>query len=158
MRGIGNHTHQCSEYAIVTLFIPGIIGGRPAIASISHQLHIVDGLQAKVLVGIDILGPEQAIVDIGRERLTLPLCKDLQAELSVTPKQARTTGKVVLASKKVTVPANSIMPVPVRLKKATQLPPNQDFVFQPAARGLNLGLQGGPRAHIVDTNFSFIEV
>lgn len=111
-----------------------------------------------MLVGINILSSKQAIVNIGRERLTLPLCRDLQAKLSVTSKQARTIGKVVLASKKVTVPANLIMPMPVRLRKATQLPPNQDFMFQPAAQGLNLGLQDGSRAYIVNTNFSFIEV
>ena len=40
------------------LFIPGIARGKYALGSTTHQIHIVDNLQAKILVGIDILGPE----------------------------------------------------------------------------------------------------
>lgn len=158
VRGIGAHTHQCSKYATVTIYIPGTIDGKQALASITHQLHIVKNFQAKMLVGMDILGPEQAIINVGRRRLTLPLCENLHAELTVTPKLARTSGRVVLAKEMVTVPANSVMAVPIRMKNAAQLPPNQDFLFQPVQRGLNLGTQGGPRAHIVDMDFTFVEV
>ena len=87
VRGIGSRTHACSEYAIVTILIPGLVDGKPARASITHQLHIVDELKAKVLVGMDILGPEQAIVDIGRRKLILPTCRNLTTELTVTPKR-----------------------------------------------------------------------
>ena len=85
--GIGPRSHKCNKYTTITLYIPGTVGNKPAIASITHQLHIVDDLQAKVLVGIDILGPEQAIINIDRQKLTLPLYNDIQADLTITPKQ-----------------------------------------------------------------------
>ena len=156
VRGIGARTHKCTEYAVITLLIPSTIDNRLALASITHQLHIVDKLQAKILVGIDILGPEQAIIDVGQSRLTLPLCNNLQANLTITSKQHQTT-RVVLADKPTTVPANSITPVAIRLKTG-RLPPEQDFLFQPVLQGLNLGQQEGPRAHIIDSNFTFVEI
>ena len=66
VRGIRSRTHQYNKYAIVTIFIPGQTDGRPAVASLTHQLHIMDKLKAKVLIGMDILGPEQAVIDIGQ--------------------------------------------------------------------------------------------
>ena len=155
--GIGSRTHRCSEYVVITLFIPGIVNGKPALASITHQLHIVKDLQAKILIRIDILGPEQAIINVGQSRLTLPLCNNLQANLTITPKQ-RQTRRVVLADKLITVSANSVASVPIRLRTLTHLPPEQDFLFQPVLQGLNLGQQRGPRAHIIDSNFKFVEV
>ena len=157
VRGIGSRTHKCSKYVVITLFIPGTVNGKPALASITHQLHIVEDLQAKILIGIDILGPEQAIIDVGQSRLTLPLCNNLQANLTITPKQ-RQTRRVVLADKLITVPANSVASVPIRLRTPTHLPPEQDFLFQPILQGLNLGQQESPRAHIIDFNFTFVEV
>ena len=155
--GIRSWTHQCSEYVCVNFFITGRLNGKKTIASITHQLHIMDELKAKVLVGIDILGPEQAIIDISRQRLTLPMCENFTTNIKVTPKR-RQTNKVVLASKMTTIPANSVTAVPICLRGTSSLPADQDFVFQPISQGLNLGLQGSPRGHIIDTGFAFIEV
>lgn len=157
VRGIGSWTHQCSEYVCVNFFITGRLNGKKAIVSITHQLHIVDELKAKVLVGMDILGLEQAIIDINRQRLTLPMCENFTTDIKVTPKR-RQTNKVVLASKLTTIPTNSVTAVPIHLRGTVSLLADQDFVFQPVSRGLNLGLQGGPRGHIVDTGFVFVEV
>ena len=139
VRGIGAQTHDCSKYTIITILILGMVDQKPAFASITHQLHIVDQLQAKVLIGLDILGPEQAIFNIDRQVLIWSRCKNLEARLTVTPKATRTTGQIVLANKLTTVPLNSVMPVPIRIKSAQQLPLNQNFLFQSIARRLNLG-------------------
>ena len=155
--GIGKRTHQCNKYATVNLLIPGLVNGKPAIASITHQLHLVDDLKARILVGMDVLGPEQAVIDIGRQRLTLPACKQFSTELTIVPKR-RQTNRTVLANKLVAVPAHSVAAVPIRLKGVSQLASDQDFLFQPVLQGLNLGPQRGPRAHIIDTNFTFVEV
>ena len=64
----------------------------------------------------------------------------------------------MLANKQTVIPARSVASVPICFRKATKLPPDQDFLFQPVPRGLNLRQQEGPRAHIVDTNFTFVEV
>ena len=117
----------------------------------------MDKLKAKVLIGMDILGPEQAVIDIERQILTLPMCQNLTTKLTVTLKHQRTS-RIVLAEKLFTVPANSITAVPIQLKGSSQLPRERDFIFQPVRQKLNLGTRGGPRAHIVDSNFSFVEV
>ena len=113
VRGIRQQIHQCSKHVVITLFIPGKVNGKPALASITHQLHIVDNLQANILIGMDILGPEQAIVNVGRRILTLLLCENLQASLTILPKRARTAGRVVLASKLTTILPNSVAAVPI---------------------------------------------
>lgn len=56
------------------------------------------------------------------------------------------------------MPANSVMAVLICLKGSAQLPPSQDFLFQPVLKRLSLSQQEGPRAHIVDTRFLFVEV
>ena len=78
---------------------------------------------------MDILDPKQAIVDIDQQKLVLPLCKSLQADLAITAKQSQISSRVVLAKQLVTILANLVAPVPIQLKARTQLPSNQDFLF-----------------------------
>ena len=71
---------------------------------------MVDNLKAKVLVRIDILEPEQTIINIAQRKLVLPICQDLNAKFTVTPKKQHTK-KIVLASEYVTILANCIAAV-----------------------------------------------
>lgn len=61
---IGTPTHQCNKYATLNLLIPRMVNGKPVLANITHQLHFVNDLKARILVGMDILGSEQAAIDI----------------------------------------------------------------------------------------------
>ena len=146
-----------SEYTVIILFIPGLVNNKPALASITHQLHIVDDLQAKVLIGMDILGPEQVIIDAGYRKSTSPLYRNLQANLTITPTHCKIS-RIVLADQEVIVPANSVTTILIQLKATNKLPADQDFLFQPTAQELKLGPQGRLRTHVVDSNFTFIEI
>ena len=155
--GIGTYTHQCNKYATVNLLISGVVNDKPVLANITYQLHFVDDLKARILVGMNVLGPKQAVIDISRQKLMLPACKQFSIKLAIVPKRQQ-TNRIVLANKLVAVPVHLVAAVLIQLKEVSQLAPDQDFLFQPVLWELNLGPQRGPRAHIIDTNFTFVEV
>lgn len=76
---------------MILLLISGIVDGKHMCASINHQVHIVQDLKAKVLVGIDILSPKQAIIDLSQRKLTLLLCENMTTDITITPKHPRTS-------------------------------------------------------------------
>ena len=39
-----------------------------AVAQLQHEIHIVDDLRAKVLIGMDIFGPEEVVMDLIGEK------------------------------------------------------------------------------------------
>ena len=57
--GIVGNQHTSSEYVIATLWIPGKDKDGPAEAIITRELHIVDNLDAKILIGMDVMLPKK---------------------------------------------------------------------------------------------------
>lgn len=69
VRGIGISKHETSEYITVPIYLLGVqdTGSKSeskALACIRRELHLVDNLRANILVGNDILGPEEIIINI----------------------------------------------------------------------------------------------
>ena len=60
VRGLGTNQHDASEYACVSIYLPGSKGT----ALISREFHIVDHLSAKALIGIDVMKPEGILLDL----------------------------------------------------------------------------------------------
>ena len=57
--GIVGNQHTSSKYVITTLRIPGKDKDGPVEAIITRELHIVDNLDAKILIGTDVILPEK---------------------------------------------------------------------------------------------------
>lgn len=77
VRGIGSGRPECSDFVTVYILIPGRLperAGEPAVATLKHELHLVSGLRARVLVGMDILG---AVLDFKNRCMTLPSCSGI---------------------------------------------------------------------------------
>ena len=145
VRGIGKRKHDANEYVRITLFFPTPFG----IGSITRELHIVDNLTAKVLIGIDILSPEHAVLDFDRSILRLGCCKDLEVPIEVKNKENRTNQIIVVSKQFVTIPPRSQQAVAIGAvkRRPLQLAEDRDFIFE--ARTLDsLSIY----AHIVDAN------
>lgn len=157
VRGIGDRRHPCSEYVALKIYIAGKDDKGIAVAQLQHAIHIVDDLRAKVLIGMDILGPEEVVMDIGRRKMRFPQCGQIVAPLTITPKS--TEGRVdrlVRSAKRIIVPPFSIKGILVNTKP---LPANRDYLFQPHPRPvLNLGLEGGVFKHVIDASFHSVLV
>jgi hypothetical protein len=155
VRGVGNAIHECGEYAVIDLWIPGFSNGtEPTVAHIQRAVRPVDKLAANMLVGVDILGPEEVELNMKKRRITIESCGDFYTNVTVTP-GTRIQG-VIQAKKKVVIPPKSKMEVPIVYRRRLQLPQGKDFLLEPAR--INIGPGGGIEAAIVDANTSVVMV
>ncbi|RYC55019.1 hypothetical protein CHU98_g11190 [Xylaria longipes] len=84
IRGIANDEHSTSEYAIINFFFKGVQNGKPTVASFTREITLVNGLQAKMLLGVDILDAEQIDIILSRKVAVIQSCK-VAIPVSVTP-------------------------------------------------------------------------
>ena len=42
---------------------------------IQREIHVIDGLFAKILIGIDIMEPENIIIDLATDIITIGICQ-----------------------------------------------------------------------------------
>jgi hypothetical protein len=73
LKGIGHDTYQCTSYAKVILYLPGEDQNKELIcAAVDAELRIVRDLEPGLLLGMDVVGSENAVID-GIQRMTVPL-------------------------------------------------------------------------------------
>ncbi len=150
VKGIGDRRHNASEYVILKMYLPG---GNGAVALIERELHIVDDLTAKALIGIDIMKPEGMMIDLQRDIMRIGACRGLEVPIVVASRGSRTTA-TIYSSKKLIIPPHSNMAVPVTgPKKRLQLPKDRDFIFEPQTLDTLSAY-----AHIVDHTVSSVFV
>ena len=63
LRGIGLKTYQSNEYVVISFYIPGYIDGEIQLIEIIAKVYIVDYLNVKMLIGIDVIDIEEMIID-----------------------------------------------------------------------------------------------
>ena len=150
VRGIGDKVHDCHEYATFDLYLPG----DSKVARISRGARVVDDLKAKMLIGMDIIGPEGISVHIPSRTATVESCGSMQVPLGVQPTTER-VDRVVRLTKLITIPARSTALIPLKLRGPTALPRGRDYLFEPSKA--NLGEEGGYVAHIIDSDTQYIQ-
>ena len=82
VRGIGATRHSTDEYAILNIFIRGEKEGRPTIAHIKREAHLVNHLKANMLIGVDIMASEGMNVDFPSEILSIAGCHEFTTKVS----------------------------------------------------------------------------
>lgn len=103
VRGIGTSKYKSEEFAALSLYFPGKDGaGKLVYASVRCEIHLVEDLKANLLIGNDIMSPENFVIDIekrttlikscgvtipisARQRGQFPTKKLLTSEVSVVP-------------------------------------------------------------------------
>ena len=148
VRGIGSDKHATAEYVILPIYLPGESKEGPADAFFEREAHIVEGLKAKMLLGVDIMGPEGIDVSISKRKAYINSCKvEIPIRVKPHPPQTRVvhakTPKVGLV-----IPPFSSATIPVHY---ASLPDNRDFLFEPSSDS-SLSLY----AHLVDAGLTTI--
>ena len=141
VRGFGSAIHKTSEYILHEIYFPGIDeSGERVLAYVCRELHLVDDLRAKMLIGNNIIGPEGIVIDVANKKAYVASC-------GVTVRvSARLRGKFV----KRRVHSNTATIVLPHLEimlqtRSVNLPADRDFFSDPVAQ-TNLTLF----AHLVD--------
>lgn len=75
VRGVGSSKHETSEYITQDLYFPGTDGkGDKVLACARRELHLVEDLRVKVLIGNDIIGPEGITLDVANKKARIGSC------------------------------------------------------------------------------------
>ncbi len=145
VRGLGSNKHRTSEYAVFPLFLPGRKNGKSVIAMTApREVHLVDNLKAKMLIGMDFMVPEKIDILASKSAAWIGSCG---VEI---PLEMRTRGRPVLhpihAKKSTIIPPHSQASVPVHHASL----PDRDFFFEPDQGPLSL------YAHLADASMNFV--
>ena len=73
-RGVRPRKHLLIDYATINLYFPG---NKHCTAVVHQEVHVVDALKAKMLIGIDILGKKSFTIDTGNSRATIGSCNNI---------------------------------------------------------------------------------
>lgn len=75
VRGIRSSRHESNEFALTALFfMRKDTAKRVVFARIDRKLHLVDELKANMLIGNDIIGPEEISIDIAGQTAFIFSC------------------------------------------------------------------------------------
>jgi len=124
IKGIADQQHTTSEYIVVQFFFKGVRDGATVLAGFVREITLVEGLQANLLVGMDILDSENFDIILSKSIAVIQSCK-VAIPLSTTPGRSR-NAKVRLA-RSTTVPRRSHMMLPVVTGAAI----GEDSLFEP---------------------------
>lgn len=145
VRGVGSSKHETSEYITQDLYFPGTDAkGNEVLACIRRELHIVDELRAKMLIGNDIIGLEGIVIDVANKEAYIGSCKT-KIKVTAHPRGEFVRRKIHVKSN-TTVPPHSDVILPI---KPIDLPANRDFLFAPTTQA-NIVLF----SHLVDYTLS----
>ncbi|KAI1820165.1 hypothetical protein F4861DRAFT_543176 [Xylaria intraflava] len=125
IRGIANDEHTTDEYVIVPLYFKGIRDGTPVVASFVREVTLVRGLQARMLIGMDILDEEQIDIILSRKIAVIQSCK-VSIPISCTPKPTRKPVNVRVATDTRVAPRSYAM-----IATTKDACVAQDCVFEP---------------------------
>ena len=71
--------------------------GNPAIIKIIRDFYIVNNLKANVLIGMDILCPEKAVIDLPIGRISFGSYEDIAVPVEYTPRDNVQIRRIVCA-------------------------------------------------------------
>ena len=130
VRGIGANKHTTSEYVNLNVYIPGhhATDRRPVEAFLRRPAYVVDGLRAKMLIGMDVMTPESVDLVISKEIGYIGSCRTT-FELTIAPPARPFLRRDVLLASPIRIPAHANMAVPIC---HVDLPAGDDFIFEPA--------------------------
>lgn len=76
VRGLSTSCHQTDEYVLIPFYCPSVNkNGQKALACIRRELHIINNLRAKMLIGNDIISTEYIVIDVASHKATIRSCK-----------------------------------------------------------------------------------
>lgn len=124
---------------------------QPVLAKFWREVHLVDNLKANLLIGIDIIGSELVVVNMGRKRVIVGSCNiEVPIEIKFCSHSAPGITRPVHAQKTTVVPPHSALPVCIH--HLHQIPANRDYLFE--SENVNFGVY----AHMVNSETSTVEV
>ena len=83
---IGNAKYTSTDYIILDIYIPGTLNSKDATVHIYHKAYIINKLNAKLLIGIDILVLEDIYINFSKQTITIKSHDDILTPINLTSK------------------------------------------------------------------------
>ena len=149
VRGLGSAKHQTDEYVILPIYFLGKSKNSRDITTKTapREVHLVNELKAKMLVGMDIMKPEGIDILSSHTVASISSCK-VKVPIKLKPK-GRAVRQSVHTKQSVTVPPHSQILISIHF--TNPLPKSRDFLFEPDDESL-LSLY----THLVDSSLSAV--
>ena len=130
VKGIFRNQYNTDQYAILTLRIPGTDNSGKAIEAVmTCKIHVVNNLEANLLIGTDVMVPKGMDIILSQKILQIGSC-GIQAPIQIHIRSAYQRHRYPIQSKTaVTIPANTIATVPIHFSNLQA--PDRDFIFEP---------------------------
>ncbi|KAA8895054.1 hypothetical protein FN846DRAFT_763712, partial [Sphaerosporella brunnea] len=81
VKGIGSQSHVSNSFVVITMYFPNSDGSK--LGKVTRELHLVEGLGCKLLLGTDIIKPEEIIPDVDRGIARIGACEDIEVPIHV---------------------------------------------------------------------------
>lgn len=155
MREIGSKIHDSSEYVELDLYIHEKAKNKAAIAHLKAEFHLIDDLKADILIGMDVMRPEDIILNFEERFMTIPTCQNFEAPISIRRKKTP-VNRTVRATTQLIIPKEKTMAVSVRMR-GPQIPADRDYSFYSKTDPM-LRPEGGFFAHVTDHDIVAVQV
>ncbi|KAH5051067.1 hypothetical protein HBI81_244260 [Parastagonospora nodorum] len=130
-KGAGPGLNNITEVAYITIYVPSETQTAEQVCAVWRlKVNIANDLAPDLLIGMDSLVPQQAVIDLGRRVLKQPLCQGVMAPLLVTPKddQVRKTRKLVT---KCAIEIPALSAIRVQAHSTHPLSTSYDYALDP---------------------------
>ena len=125
VRGVRPKKHALVNYTTINLYFPR---NKHCTAAIYQKVHVVNGLKAKMHIGINILGRESFTIDTGNKKAIIGSCNNIIITLEVAPQAHMQFTQQILANKDTTIPVKTLGQISLRNK----LPKRKDLLSEPS--------------------------
>ncbi len=130
VRGIGASKHESGEFAALSLYFPGRNDvGQQVYASLTCEVHLVEGLRANLLIGNDIMSPEDFVINVKKRSVLIGSC-GVTVSIDARQRGQFLTRRLLSSQETVVPPRSEVMVSLVPLP----LPDDRDFLFHPATQ------------------------
>ena len=125
VRGVGCRKHSSVDNTTIDMYFPQT---KRRTAMINQEIHKVDSLKAKMLIGIDILGKESFTINTKNKKAIIKSCNNLIIFLEVASQAHTQFTQQILADKDTIILAKTLKQILVQSKLAK----GKNLLFKPS--------------------------
>ncbi len=142
VKGLGKAKHEVNRFVRTSIYLPGKTDiGEPVIGELTVDLHLVDDLKANILLGMDVVGPEDIDVITSKKHLYVGSC-GMRMPIEIRPRGTEVR-RAIKAKQDVLIHPGQQVSIPIHYHATL---PERDLLFEPDESELTL------YAHIVDSS------
>ena len=81
IKGVGNELFLSQESVVLDIFLPDVSNSR--FAKITREFHIVRDMACGLLIGNDIIEPEDIVLNLAKRKMYIGSCRSMACSLRV---------------------------------------------------------------------------